>query len=153
MNSQQYFESLAGRTVAFCGIGRSHLPLIRLFRAKGVAVTARDKRTPEELGETAQELAGLGVTLVLGEHYLENLTEDVIFRTPGMKYHLPQLDECDFLPCKGPFPDSDHRQAVDGIRDHNFRFFSGIAGNYDSSVRFLEQEWQRSAFSAFIARV
>ena len=92
MNSQQYFESLAGRTVAFCGIGRSHLPLIRLFRARGIAVTARDRRTPEELGETARELTDLGVTLVLGEHYLENLTEDVIFRTPGMKYHLPQLD-------------------------------------------------------------
>ncbi len=92
MNSKQYFESLAGKRVAFCGIGRSHLPLIRLFREKGVAVSARDKRSPQELGETAKELTDLGVTLVLGERYLEDLTEDVIFRTPGMKYHLPQLD-------------------------------------------------------------
>lgn len=92
MNSQQYFESLSGKKVAFCGIGRSHLPLIRLFRGKGIAVSARDKRTEEELGETARELRDLGVTLGLGENYLEGLTEDVIFRTPGMKYHLPQLD-------------------------------------------------------------
>ena len=27
-----FFESLRGRTVTFCGIARSHMPLIRLWR-------------------------------------------------------------------------------------------------------------------------
>ena len=31
--------------------------------------------------------------LRLGEDYLQDLNEDIIFRTPGMRYHLPQLEE------------------------------------------------------------
>ena len=37
-------------------------------------------------------LQSLGVRLVLGEDYLQDLNEEIIFRTPGMKYHLPQLE-------------------------------------------------------------
>lgn len=86
-----FFESIKGKTVAFCGIGGSNLPLIRMFAEKGALVTARDRRSAEALGETADLLRGLGVTLVLGENYLSGLTEDIIFRTPGMKYGLPEL--------------------------------------------------------------
>jgi UDP-N-acetylmuramoylalanine--D-glutamate ligase len=55
-------------------------------------VTARDRRTREKLGGLADKLEAQGVTLVLGENYLQALQEDVIFRTPGMPYHLPELD-------------------------------------------------------------
>ena len=92
VNQKEFFENIAGKTVTFCGIGRSHMPLIRLFREKGAMVSARDKRSLEELGENGKQLQELGVKLILGESYLENLDEDVIFRTPGMKFHLPQLE-------------------------------------------------------------
>ncbi len=92
MNAQQYFEWIRGKTVAFCGIGRSHLPLIELFREKGAVVSARDRRTLEALGETGVRLQDMGIKLVLGEGYLEDLTEEIIFRTPGMRYHLPELE-------------------------------------------------------------
>lgn len=91
MRAQQYFERIKGKRVTFCGIARSHLPLIDLYRQKGAIVSARDRRTLEELGETGKKLQAEGVTLVLGEHYLDDLTEDIIFRTPGMKYYEPAL--------------------------------------------------------------
>lgn len=90
--AQAFYRSLAGKRVAFCGIGGSNLPLIRSFPAKGARVTARDKRSREKLGPLAEELESLGVTLVLGEGYLEDLTEDIIFRTPGMRFTLPELE-------------------------------------------------------------
>ncbi|NBK78178.1 UDP-N-acetylmuramoyl-L-alanine--D-glutamate ligase [bacterium D16-76] len=88
---EDFFHALQGKTVTFCGIARSHMPLIRLFREKGALVSARDKRPLEELGENGRQLLALGVPMHLGESYLQNLSEDVIFRTPGMKYTLPQL--------------------------------------------------------------
>lgn len=92
MNLQQFFEFIHGKTVTFCGVGRSHLPLIQLFQKKGALVSARDKRSLEELGDNGKLLQSLGVRLVLGEDYLQDLNEEIIFRTPGMKYHLPQLE-------------------------------------------------------------
>ena len=92
MNKEQFFTSIQGKTVTFCGIGRSHMPLIRLVQEKGALVSARDKRSLEELGDNGKALQEWGVQLILGENYLEDLREDIIFRTPGMKYHLPQLE-------------------------------------------------------------
>ena len=92
MNKEQFFTSIQGKTVTFCGIGRSHMPLIRLFQEKGALVSARDKRSLEELGDNGKALQEWDVQLILGENYLEDLREDIIFRTPGMKYHLPQLE-------------------------------------------------------------
>jgi UDP-N-acetylmuramoylalanine--D-glutamate ligase len=86
-----FFDSLAGRRVAMLGIGVSNTEIAKIFAAKGARVTARDKRSREALGETAAELEKAGVALVLGDDYLKNLDEDVIFRTPGMKFDLPEL--------------------------------------------------------------
>lgn len=91
MNTADFYRSLKGKKVAFCGIGGSNLPLIRSFAEKGALVTARDRRSEEKLGETAAELKALGVNLVLGDGYLKNMDEEIIFRTPGMKYYLPEL--------------------------------------------------------------
>ncbi len=93
IQADTFFKQLSGKRVAFLGIGRSHLPLIHLFREKGALVTACDRRTPEQLGKTGQELLEKGICLKLGEHYLDDLDVDILFRTPGMRYHLPQLEE------------------------------------------------------------
>lgn len=91
LNKEQFFSAMDGKKVTFCGIGRSHMPLIELFARHGAVVSARDRRSLEELGENGAKLSAMGVRLVLGDNYLENLDEDVIFRTPGMKYYLPEL--------------------------------------------------------------
>jgi UDP-N-acetylmuramoylalanine--D-glutamate ligase len=44
------------------------------------------------LGEIADTLENAGAILRLGDDYLNNLEVDMIFRTPGMSFHLPELD-------------------------------------------------------------
>lgn len=92
MLAEGFFEQMKGKRVAFCGIGRSNLPLIELFQRKGAVITACDRRTRKDLGEVAAELEKSGVTLKTGENYLHDLDVDILFRTPGMKYHLPELE-------------------------------------------------------------
>jgi len=73
------------------GIGISHLPLIEYLASCGAKVIACDRKTEEALGETATMLKAKGVTLHLGDTYLDNLDGDVIFKTPGMRPDVPQL--------------------------------------------------------------
>lgn len=93
MNAAQYFEMIRGKSVTFCGVGRSHLPLIELYLKKGAVVSVRDRRTFEELQGDGPCLAGMGAKLILGTDYLKDLNEEIIFRTPGMKYYEPALTE------------------------------------------------------------
>ncbi len=86
-----YFKSLQNKSVTVLGIGVSHLPLIEMLVKKGISVTACDRRDEVALGAEAEHLKQLGVALQLGEDYLEHLTGDVIFKTPGMRFDLPQL--------------------------------------------------------------
>ena len=89
MNFEAYLDSLRGRSVAVIGIGVSNRPLIRLLLDRGIAVTGRDKKT--DLGDLGAELAAHGCRLQLGADYLRDLTEDVIFRTPGLRPDVPEL--------------------------------------------------------------
>ncbi len=92
MDAKAFFKSINGKKVTFCGIGRSHMPLIELFIRHGAKVTARDRRSFQELSENGQTLKSLGIGLILGKDYLHDLNEDIIFRTPGMPFHLPELE-------------------------------------------------------------
>ena len=92
MDCKQFFETLNGKKIAMCGIGISNTPLILSFLEKGARVIACDRRTREQIGENADMLERAGAELKLGENYLENLEVDVIFRTPGMSFNLPELE-------------------------------------------------------------
>ena len=91
MTLQEYLTSLRHKTVAVIGIGVSNTPLLRRLLAEGIAVTACDRSSREKLGPLADELEAAGATLQLGEGYLDGLTQDVIFRTPGLRPDVPQL--------------------------------------------------------------
>ncbi|MBE6823840.1 MAG: UDP-N-acetylmuramoyl-L-alanine--D-glutamate ligase [Ruminococcaceae bacterium] len=88
-----FLTSLKGKKISLIGIGRSNLPLIKLFSSYGAQVTACDRRSYEELGEFAELAQESGATLSLGEGYLENLDADIVLRTPGMRYYLDNLVE------------------------------------------------------------
>ena len=88
---REYISALRGKRVAVVGIGVSNMPLISLLAEAGVDVTALDRRSRQALGEKAPALEQAGVTLVLGEDYLEHLAHEVIFRTPGLHPDTPQL--------------------------------------------------------------
>ena len=91
MKFEEYLASLQNKTVAVIGIGVSNRPLIELLLSRGVAVTACDKKDRAALGAIGDELEAKGARLRLGPDYLKDLTEDVIFRTPGMRPDLPEL--------------------------------------------------------------
>ena len=91
MKFKEYLSSLRDKTVAVIGIGVSNRPLIELLLSRGVAVTACDRKDRAALGALAEELEGKGCRLRLGPDYLKDLTEDVIFRTPGIRPDLPEL--------------------------------------------------------------
>lgn len=91
MTLAQYMDSLKNKTVAVIGIGVSNTPLLRLLLREKIQVTACDKRDRAALGPLAEELEKDGCRLQLGENYLQGLTQDVIFRTPGLRPDVPEL--------------------------------------------------------------
>ncbi|MEF2920586.1 MAG: UDP-N-acetylmuramoyl-L-alanine--D-glutamate ligase [Acutalibacteraceae bacterium] len=90
---ENFFKSIKGKKIAFCGIGTSNLPLIELFGRYGAIITACDRRTREQLGENADIAESFGAKLSLGENYLKDLDVDIVFRTPGMRYYMDELVE------------------------------------------------------------
>ena len=84
MKLSEYVESIKGKSIAVIGIGVSNLPLIDLLLAHGCDVTACDLRPREKMGAEADRLEGLGARLRLGPDYLEDLDQDILFRTPGL---------------------------------------------------------------------
>lgn len=93
MNFNEYLDALKGKRVAVVGAGISNTPLIESLLDAGVETTVRDKRSRTELGEAADIFESHGARLALGSAYLEDLNEDVIFRTPGLMPSNPALRE------------------------------------------------------------
>ena len=92
MNKLDEFKyNVAGKNITVIGIGISNLPLIKYLVSLGANVTACDRRSAEDLGENYTELEKLGVKFNLGDGYLNNLSGDMIFKTPGMRYDEPEL--------------------------------------------------------------
>lgn len=89
--SNKLMDKIKTSRVTVLGIGISNFPLIGWLLSQGVTVTARDKKTYEELMPHSEELEEKGVRLILGEKYLENIDEDVIFRAPGIRPDIPQI--------------------------------------------------------------
>lgn len=88
---EEYMQSIKGKKVSVLGIGVSNRPLIDFLLRAGACVTAHDKKTESELGETAKELKNKGVELSLGEHYMDKICSEIVFRTPGIRYDHPSL--------------------------------------------------------------
>ena len=81
------------KTVSLLGAGVSNMPLAAFLSEQGAKLTVRDMKSAQELGERAAELNRLGAGLITGEAYMENFTEDYIFRSPGIRPDLPALTE------------------------------------------------------------
>ena len=88
---ESYFSALHGKKIVVLGLGVSNRPLVRLLLEFGCRVTGCDKTPREKLDEEVLELERLGCTLRLGDTYLDDLTADVVFRTPGMHPDNPAL--------------------------------------------------------------
>ena len=87
----EYFDSLRGKRIVVLGLGVSNRPLVRLLLEHGCTVTGCDRTPREKLDQDVLELEKLGCTLSVGDGYLDNLSADLVFRTPGMHPDIPAL--------------------------------------------------------------
>ncbi len=79
-----------GKTIALLGVGVSNRAAVDFLLSVGAVLTARDKN-PSPSAETVDFLTSRGVKMIFGEHYLENLDEKIILRSPGIRPDLPEL--------------------------------------------------------------
>ena len=87
----RYFRSLADKRIAVLGLGVSNRPLVRLLLSYGCSVTGCDRTPREKLDKEVLELEKQGCSLRIGDTYLDDLTADLVFRTPGMHPQNPAL--------------------------------------------------------------
>ena len=91
---KRFYDSLPGKKVFFLGAGISHKALIEKFASKGADVTLCDRKSLEELGEFGEKCREWGVNLILGDEYLSHLKEaDLVFRTPGIDWTKPEIQD------------------------------------------------------------
>ena len=88
MNYKDYFASLKGKNVTVVGFGVSNRPFVKMLSECGALVTVRDKKEPEKEIQSEFE----GVKFITGEKYLENLNDNLIFKTPGMRRDIPEFE-------------------------------------------------------------
>ena len=87
---------LRGKRIAVLGVGISNRPLIRYIAGLGGSITAFDKLSAGDpvLSQTRQSFESEGILLdwSVGSDYLSRLKGfDLIFRTPKMRWDLPEL--------------------------------------------------------------
>ncbi len=85
---------VGGKYCTVLGYGISNRPLCAWLMSHGAAsLVVRDRRTREsmEADGDIQRLDALGATVICGEDYLEGVTGDLIFRTPGIRPDCPAL--------------------------------------------------------------
>lgn len=88
---ERFYNSISGEKIAVVGLGVTNTPLAKMLATHGAQVTICDKKSRGEFSEVYDELSQLGISFSLGEGYLDNLDQNIIFKTPGMRYDIPQL--------------------------------------------------------------
>ena len=82
---ERFVQFASGKSFSLIGAGVSNLPLVPfLFRSGAERIVVRDLRISSE-SPNALEAKNNGADLKLGEEYLDDLSEDVIIRSPGIR--------------------------------------------------------------------
>ena len=89
---ETYFTSLKNKKIAVLGLGVSNRPLVRLLLEFGCDVIGCDRTEREKLDAEVLDLEKAGCKLSVGEHYLEDVEADLLFRTPGMHPGHPAIE-------------------------------------------------------------
>lgn len=89
-----YKTAIRNKRVAVVGLGINSTSLVEYLCKLGVDVTVFDKSDEASLGERMALLKEYPVHYHLGSDYLKSLEGfDVIFRSPGVRYDMPELVE------------------------------------------------------------
>lgn len=89
---QKFLNDVSGKKISVIGMGVSNTPLIRLLLSAGACVTIRDKALRSELSEEADIFEAQGARFICGEDYLKNIDDEIIFKTPGMRPDVFELN-------------------------------------------------------------
>lgn len=84
---EKYSSNYKNKAVGFVGMGVSNLPVIRLFVDAGAKCIVRDKNDPSGR-EFYTELVEKGVEFIVGEKYLEDIYEELLFLSPAVRPDL-----------------------------------------------------------------
>ena len=93
---EEYKSFLKGKTTSVIGVGISNIPLIGFLLDNGAKVVARDMKSFDELCKIngdVKKLYDRGAKFVTGENYLDNLCEDIIFKSPGIRFDNEKILE------------------------------------------------------------
>ena len=82
---------LGGKHCAVLGVGVSNTPLIDFLLDLGATVSAYDQKNREALGNLPAKLEEKGVGLTLGQTAFDEITADVIFKSPGIRPDIPGI--------------------------------------------------------------
>ncbi len=86
-----FYEKLTskfkGKKCCVLGFGRSNKPLVDMLLDAGVEVSVHDGNANIK----DEALAARGVRFFVGEDHLKELGGDYIFRSPGIRHYLPEL--------------------------------------------------------------
>lgn len=88
----QFKDYIKGKRVALLGMGISNRAAVDLLLSAGAILSARDQN-PNPNAEITEFLTSRGVKMIYGEHYLSDITEDVVFKSPGIRCDVPALAE------------------------------------------------------------
>ena len=99
MTLSEYISTVKDKRITVIGIGVSNIPLIRLLLCSGAEVLVCDKKEEHDTA-IVEEFRTQGAKFLFGERYLSSLGDsDVIFKTPGMRYDVPELVEAKARGC------------------------------------------------------
>ena len=84
-------DLFAGKSVCLLGAGVSNMPLCEYIAPVVRSLTVRDKKSEDELGETAEKIKSLGARLITGPNYMDDICENIVFRSPGIRPDTPEL--------------------------------------------------------------
>jgi len=87
----ELINNIKGKRVAVVGIGVNNIPLIRFLVKRGANVTAFDQKAAKDLGIIYNDLKQIGITFSLGKNYLNKLTQKIIFKSPGIPFSIPEI--------------------------------------------------------------
>ena len=79
------------KSVCVLGLGISNLPLLKILCETKCEITVRDKN--ELTGEALNLIKKYNIKTITGENYLEDICEDIVFRSPGIMFSLPQIQK------------------------------------------------------------
>ncbi len=87
---EQFKRYIQNKRVALLGMGISNRAAVDFLLSAGAVLSARDKN-PAPDAEITEFLTSRGVKMLYGENYLADITEDIVFKSPGIRFDIPEL--------------------------------------------------------------